>query len=96
MGIGIMIDATITIGNIIEISVLALGGLAGMITVKNSVSNLKSDVIDMKVEIKELSSVVSKMALTDLRLSNVEQDIRELKHGRGFVREAIEGEYPPR
>ena len=38
------------------------------------------------------------MAVTQTRLDNVEQDIRDLKHGRGFIQPradgGINGEYP--
>jgi hypothetical protein len=98
---GAMIDYTITVGNIIEIAVLAAGGITAVTVMRNSVSNLGKDlgrmeaeVSDMKIEVKQVGKVLSEMALHDLRLTNVEQDLREMKHGRGFVARAIEGEYP--
>jgi flagellar motor component MotA len=88
-----MFDATITVGNIIEILTIAGGGIGALIAVKNSVStlgadlrNMKDDFTDMKAEIKKVGEVLIKMAVTDQRLLNVEQDIRELKHGDGFIR----------
>lgn len=96
-----MIDATITVGNIIEIAVIAGGGIAALATVKNSVTNfrgeikaMKLDFIDVKTEIKKVGEVLIKMAVTDQRLANAEQDIRELRHGHGFVQRDINGEYP--
>lgn len=96
-----MIDLTITVGNIIEIAVIACGGIAAVVTVRNSVVNLgrdlsrmEADFMDMKIEIKKVGEVLVKMAVTDTRLMNVEQDIREMKHGQGFIRRAVEGEYP--
>jgi hypothetical protein len=50
----------------------------------------------MKVEIKKVGDVLIAMATTDLRLTNVEQDIREMKHGQGFIQRQLTGEYPPR
>ena len=93
-----MIEQTITIGNIIEISVIVIGGLATLITMRNTVSNLKEDMVDMKTEIKKVGEVLVKMAVTQTRLDSVEQDIRDLKHGRGFIHPradgGINGEYP--
>ena len=93
-----MIDYTITIGNIIEVSVIAIGGLAGLITMRSTVINLKNDMTDMKQEIKKVGEVLVKMAVHSARLDNVEQDIRDLKHGRGFIQPrsegGINGEYP--
>lgn len=87
-----IIDATITIGNMIEIATIAAGGLIAIVTVKNSVNNLKSDLhnmksdfTDMKSEIKQVGKVLVELAIAGQRLTNVEQDVRELKHGRGFV-----------
>jgi len=98
-----VIDATITIGNIIEITVIGCGGIAAVVAVRNSVVNVGRDLMrmeadfqDMKVEIKKVGDVLIAMATTDLRLTNVEQDIREMKHGQGFIQRQLTGEYPPR
>ena len=100
-GIQMIVDATITIGNIIEIATIAGGGLIAMVTVRNSVFNLRNefknmqgDFIDMKKDIRALGEVMVKMAVTDQRLLGVEQDVRELKHGRGFVQHEVQGEWP--
>ena len=105
MGVSMILDATITIGNIIEIGTIAVGGIIAIVQVKGSVSSLKkeisleldfmkSDFTEMKSEIKRFSDVLIKMAVTDQRLLGVEQDVRELKHGRGFVQHDVNGEYP--
>lgn len=92
------IDLTITIGNIIEIGSIIGGGLLVLVTLRNTVSNLKNDMTDMKEEIKKVGQVLVTLAVTTTRLDNVEQDIRELKHGRGFIQPrsdgGINGEYP--
>lgn len=96
-GVDVVIEQTITIGNIIEILSIIAGGLTVFITLKNTVSNIKDDVSGMQTEIKKLADIITKMAVTDIRLTNVEQDIRELRHGEGFVRghrASIDGEYP--
>ena len=49
---------------------------------------------EIKVEIKKVGEVLVKMAVTQTRLDNVEQDIRDLKHGRGFIQGNANGEYP--
>lgn len=99
------IDYTITAGNIIEIGVLVVGGivtiggaLVAAGSFKNTVNTLKTDMTDMKAEIKKVGEVLVKMAVTQTRLDNVEQDIRDIKHGRGFIQPrsegGINGEYP--
>ena len=92
----VAIDFTITIGNIIEIGAILGGGGTVFVTLRNTVANMKDDVAAMQTEIKKLAEVITKMAVTDVRLTNVEQDIRELRHGRGFVQgpQGIDREFP--
>lgn len=94
MGVAVIVDATITVGNIIEIGVISIGGIVTMVTLRNTVANMKTDISDMKAEIKKVGEVLVKMAVTDQRLTNAEQDIRDLQHGHGFVTRDINGEYP--
>ncbi len=91
-----MIDYSITIGNLIEIAAIVGGGVLALVTLRSTVSHIQEDMSDMKTEIKKVGEVLIKMATTDVRLSAVEQDIRDLKHGRGFIqpRESLNGEYP--
>ncbi len=93
-----MIDYSITVGNIIEIGTIIGGGLLALVTLRATVNNLKEDMTDMKTEIKKVGEVLVKMAVTQTRLDNVEQDIRDMKHGRGFIQPrsdgGINGEYP--
>ena len=93
-----IVDATITVGNMIEIGVLAIGGIAAITTIKSTVGNMKADLTDMKAEIKKVGEVLVTLAVTGQRLTNVEQDVRDLQHGRGFViprsEGGINGEYP--
>lgn len=89
-----VIDPTITIGNIIEISVIVVGGVVAFIHVKSSVKNLGTQVDEMKSDIKGLNKSFTELAVVNNRLTNAEDDIRELRHGRGFIRSSLEGEYP--
>jgi prefoldin subunit 5 len=93
-GINLMIEQTITIGNIIEIFSIIGGGLTVLVTLKNTVSNIRDKVDGMQKEIQKLAEVITKMAVTDLRITNLENEVRDLRHGRGFVQKAIDGEYP--
>lgn len=94
--VSVMIEQTITIGNIVEISSILGGGLVVFITLKSTVTNLKEDVALLQIEIKKLSDVITRMAVTDIRLTNLEQDIRELRHGHGWITgpTGIDREYP--
>jgi hypothetical protein len=100
-----VIDPTVTIGNIVEIAVLAIGGISAIVTVKSSVGNMKTDLVDLKAEIKKLGEVMVEMAdirgelkVGSNRIAACEQDIRELRHGRGFISQrsdgGVNGEWP--
>jgi hypothetical protein len=80
-----VVDSTITVGNIIEISVLAIGGIGAIGAIRSSVGNMKTDLTDLKSEIKKVGEVLIKMAVTDQRLMNIEEDIRDLQRGEGKV-----------
>lgn len=91
-----MIDPTITIGNVVEISVIACGGIITVVTLKNRILDITTDIVDMKEELKKVGQVLIQMAVTDQRVTNLERDVRELRHGDGFIRGpgGIEKEYP--
>lgn len=94
-----MIDPTITIGNIIEISAIIGGGLLVLLTLRTDVKSLKegaealSNRIDgMQAELRRLGDVLIDLAnvrgeirVLDSRLTAAEKDIRELRHGDGYV-----------
>lgn len=91
-----VIDYTITAGNIIEIGSILIGGLYALATIKSNVGMLKTEVGEMQVEIKKISQVLINQADQNRRIIHLEEDVRELRHGRGFVRgpSGIEHEYP--
>lgn len=82
--------ADINLASMIQIiSILGLGG-AILVTMRNNLVNLKEDVVDLKKDIKLVNEVLITMAVTDTRLTNIESDIRDLRHGKGFI---ADGEY---
>ncbi len=92
---GIVIDYTITLGNMVEIGSIVVGGLYALATIKSNVGILKTEVGEMQVEIKKISDVLINQADQNRRIIHLEEDVRELRHGRGFVQgdRGIDGEY---
>lgn len=99
------IEYTITLGALIQIVVMILGGIVtiggglwALGKFHSNVEKLARDVIDVKTELKEVAKILTKLAVTDTRLTAAEQDIRDLQHGRGYVQNrsegGINGEYP--
>jgi K+/H+ antiporter YhaU regulatory subunit KhtT len=102
-GLVLMVEQSITIGNIIEIVVIAAGGISVFATMRNTVRNINSKVDDIQIEIKKLSDILIAQARFDVRLGGLEQRVsahdrrlEELSHGEGFVRGrgGIDREYP--
>ena len=80
-----MIEQTITIGNIIEITVIAMGGVSVFATMRTTVKNINDKVDTMQLEIKKLGDILIQIARTDLRLTRLEEDYRDLRKGRGWI-----------
>jgi hypothetical protein len=72
------------------------GGFAILVTLRNTVLNIKSDVIEMKLEIKKLADFNTRMAVADVRITNIEQDVHDMRHGRGFIQgeRGVDRQYP--
>jgi hypothetical protein len=102
-----MIDYTITVGNIIEICVIGGGGISALAVMKNTISAVRDNLAEMKKEtkfeflgiqseIKKIGDVLVNQADQNRRLIHLEDDVRELRHGQGFVHgpKGIDREYP--
>lgn len=92
--LAVMIEQTITIGNIIEIFVIGAGGISVFVTMKNTVASIKKEVDSMQTELKKLGEILiaqadmrGEMRVLDTRVLAVEGDIRDLQHGRGFIKD---------
>ena len=85
-----VIDWTLNVGTLIQVIVLCGGGLLLFANLQNKVSNLAINIALMKDDLKALNQVITSMAVYDIRIQNIEQDIRELRHGDGFVMNRID------
>ena len=83
---------------ILQIVVIVGGGFFALAALRSTVRNLVTDIVDIKIELKKLSDVVVTLAVTGKRLDRVEEDMRDMRHGRGFIQQrsdgGINGEYP--
>ena len=44
-----------------------------------------AEISELKTETKKLGDVLTAIAVQDARIGRMEEDIREIKHGRGFI-----------
>lgn len=78
-----------------------------LLTLKNDVTSLQTgatalreDFSQIQTEIKKIGEVLITQADQNRRILHLEEDFRELRHGRGFIRSVqhadvgIDGEYP--
>jgi len=93
-----VIDYSITIGNLIEIASIIGGGLMVLITLRGDVANMKTEVGGIQLEIKKISDILIAQADQNRRILHLEEDVRELRHGHGFIQTrgaaGIDREYP--
>ena len=93
-----VIDYTITVGNLIEIASIIGGGLMVMVTLRGEVANMKAEVGAIQIEIKKIGDVLITQADQNRRILHLEEEFRELRHGHGFIQTrgspGIDREYP--
>ena len=54
--------------------------------IQNDILKLQaSDISSLKTEMKKLGDVLTAIAVQGNRIDRIEEDIREIRHGRGFV-----------
>lgn len=87
-----MVEQSITIGNIIEVLVIAGGGISVFSALRNTVKNINTKVDGIQTEIKKLSDILIAQARFDEKLTSIEKRvtahdtrINELAHGDGYV-----------
>lgn len=63
--------------------------------VRHDMAALKSRQDILNDAFMQLTTILTKVAVQDQRIAGIEEDIREIKHGKGFVT-ALAGEYTAR
>ena len=83
---------------ILQIAIILGGGIVTVIVLRSTMVRFASDMVDVKSELKKLADVLVTMAVTSKRVDNLEEDVRDMKRGRGFIQPrsegGINGEYP--
>lgn len=84
-GVAVMIDWHVSIGTLIEVGAILLGGLAFLWGMRTRVDIMAVELTALKSEISKLSDILTKLAVYDQRILNVETDVKEMRHGIGFI-----------
>ena len=84
-----MIDSTISIGNIIEIVMIAVGGIGVMLKLGNRITTSHELVAyrlrEVETDVKNIGTILVNQATQNERISSIERQLQEMKHGEGFV-----------
>lgn len=76
-----------------ELLVLSNNVKAEMLVVTHDVNVVKLRQDSQSDNIKQLTAVLTTVAVQNTRLTSIEEDIREIKHGKGFVQRELTGEW---
>lgn len=92
-----VIDPTITVGNLVEIGTILIGGIIVIVKMGGDIRVIKNDVDHMQKEvglhrrsIEKIGEVLTSVASQDSRLESLEFQLLEMRHGRGFVQQSIQ------
>lgn len=78
---------------IFKIGAIALGAYGFLLSLRNEIKHIATDMIHIKDNMKrleeafnQLGSILTKVAVQDTRLNMIEKKLDELSHGMGFVK----------
>lgn len=87
-----MIEWSVRLGDILVISAMLVAVTGAYYTLKSDVRVLRHDFNSMKTAVDLMSSamrsfsdVLTKIAVQETRVDRIEEDVKDLRHGRGFV-----------
>lgn len=83
-----LIDPTITIGNLIEIASIVLGGLLVMVRLNNTVAKLAVDMQQVQAEIKKIAELMTTVAVQDVRLDSLNDRLNTMDRRYDELRKA--------
>lgn len=87
-----LIDYSISLGNILEVSAIIGGGLLVIVRQTVTLGFMKKELEAMQSEIQKIAAIITDNSLINQKIAYLEEDIREMKRGRGFVSE-LAGQY---
>lgn len=93
-----MIDWSVRFGDLLVVGSLSGTGLiyafkSGRFT--ESIKNMQREIVALQDLAKSIAALLTTVAVQKTELENIREDVRELKHGEGFVRgvKGIDREY---
>ncbi len=84
-GVQMIFDWHVSVGTLIEVVAILVGGLFFLWAMKARVDLMSVELTALKSEIAKLSDILIKLAVQDQRILNVENDVKDMRHGIGFI-----------
>jgi len=88
-----LIDWSVSVGNIINMMLLIVGALMFFLNLKNEIRSLRFGLKQVEVKqealsdaFKQLGVILTQVAVQDTRLQMIEKSVDELRHGQGYVK----------
>ena len=80
-----ILDMTVTLGNLLTIVGFILSGMMAFLAMRSDLRILNMQVESLDKRLQQLGNVVRDLAIQDQRISVIEEQIEDLRHGRGYV-----------
>lgn len=84
-------EPVIKLGDVLTFLVIAASVIGFIWALRGDIRMLSRDVRVQGRKIDELGIIVTKQAVQDQRLNDLDRRIEELRHGRGFVQRDLDG-----
>lgn len=74
--LGLQVDATISVGNILTLVGFVVGGIMFVVAVRRDVDILSTRLAPLEKAIVQLTDILIKLAIQDVRLNTMERDLQ--------------------
>jgi len=88
----IVIEWSISIGNLLQIAAFLIAGVGAFFALRTDIKVLKHDMEKIQRDqvmigeaMKQMTNVLTTLAVQQVRLDRAEMTIDEMRHGQGFV-----------
>lgn len=93
-----MIDWSIRAGDMLVLAGFLGGSLALVFRggkLYAAIEVMQNEIRSLKDVAAQIGAVLTTVAVQKVEIERIREDVREIKHGRGFVQHTADGEYPP-
>lgn len=90
---GLQFDGNLTLGNVIEILVLAGGWIYTISSFGNRLKTVEGNQTLHNTKLDSLTKITEMQGRFDERIGSLRRDVDDLKRGKGFIQQEVNGEY---